>query len=890
MRFLIFIALIFMSLQLRASHIIGGDIYYDYLGNNQYRFFITLYRDCFSTGAEYDNPLKLTVYNASGVLVQDLSVPFPGSVTLPLIFNNPCATPPNNICVERAIYTIVVILPPTPGGYTVSYQRCCRGPNISNLINPDETGLTLTTHVPGSETGFTVNSSPRFTNYPPILLCNNDELIFDHSATDPDGDVLQYSLVTPFSGATSANPAPNQAPPPPYFPVQWIGPFTSQSPLGPGSSTVIDPTTGILTVNPSMIGLFVVGVMVREYRNGVLVGQTVRDFVFKVFDCNITLQAILPTQEELSTFVSYCQGLTVNFENNSYGGSNYVWDFGVSGSTSDVSNTFEPTFTYPTPGTYTAQLIVNPGQPCTDTAFMQLIVNNPFSLSWTSQDSLCIEGNSFDFVCQTSNTNANFSWDFDPDASVQTSTSLIVNDVSFSTSGFQTITINGDDGDCVTSYTDSIFIFDMPMSSFDAPPLVQCIGLTVPFENNSTNAFNYAWDFGVPGTNSDQSNQPEPIYTFQNAGTYTIELISSSAGNCIDTSELTIIVNEPLIMSFTHTDSLCITNAIYDFDATVSGPPNTFYEWSFGPLTNPTQSNSIDVNDVQFFTSGDHPVYLVGSYDVCSDTVFSNVFVYAEPTINFQYANTLQCAPSTAVFINLSTSDTPPIYAWDFGDGGTSAAFSPSHVYYDVGSYSVGLTMITTSGCIDTLYMLQQDLVVVNPSPVAGFIVSPDRIDICNAEVRFIDQSSGASEYFYFFDQNSFLSQESDFVHTYVNTGTDFPLQVVTNEFGCSDSIRSTVFVEPFSLYIPNSFIPDDDGLNDSFEPITDFEILEWDFQIYNRWGEMVFQTSEYGREWDGTFAGKRCQDGLYAYVLSYRSCANPHNSEKVTGHVSLLK
>jgi len=146
-------------------------------------------------------------------------------------------------------------------------------------------------------------------------------------------------------------------------------------------------------------------------------------------------------------------------------------------------------------------------------------------------------------------------------------------------------------------------------------------------------------------------------------------------------------------MSFTHTDSLCITEAFYDFDATVTGPSNTIFEWNFGPLTNPTQSNSIDVNDVQFFTSGDHPVYLVGSYDVCSDTVFSNVFVYAEPTINFQYANTLQCAPSTAVFINLSTSDTPPIYAWDFGDGGTSAAFSPSHVYYDVGSYSVGLTM-----------------------------------------------------------------------------------------------------------------------------------------------------------------------------------------------------
>jgi PKD repeat protein len=374
-------------------------------------------------------------------------------------------------------------------------------------------------------------------------LCNNDELIFDHLATDPDGDVLQYSLVTPFSGASSSNPAPTQAPPPPYFPVQWIGPFNAQAPLGPGSSTVIDPNTGILTVNPSMIGLFVVGVMVREYRNGVLVGQTVRDFVFKVFDCNITLQAILPDQEELASFVSYCQGLTVNFENNSYGGSNYDWNFGVTGTTTDVSNTFEPVFTYPTPGTYTAQLIVNPGQPCTDTAYMQLTVNNPFSLSWTSQDSLCIEGNSFDFICQTSNPSANFSWDFPLEASVQSSSNLLVNDVNFSTAGFHTVTINGDDGDCVTSYTDSVFIFDMPISSFNAPPLVQCIGLTIPFENNTTNASTFLWDFGTSNSTSDQSAEFEPTVTYQNPGTYTIQLIASSSGSCIDTSDVTITVN-----------------------------------------------------------------------------------------------------------------------------------------------------------------------------------------------------------------------------------------------------------------------------------------------------------------------------------------------------------
>jgi hypothetical protein len=89
--FVLFISL-FMLFAAKASHIVGGDIYYDYLGSNNYRFYITLYRDCNSTGAQYDNPLKLAVYNQDNFLTHDISIPFPGSVILPVIFNNPYTT------------------------------------------------------------------------------------------------------------------------------------------------------------------------------------------------------------------------------------------------------------------------------------------------------------------------------------------------------------------------------------------------------------------------------------------------------------------------------------------------------------------------------------------------------------------------------------------------------------------------------------------------------------------------------------------------------------------------------------------------------------------------------------------------------------------------------
>lgn len=113
----------------RASHIVGGDIYYDYLGGNQYRIYISVFRDCLSNGAGFDSPLPLGIFfNSDNSLFQSLDVPYTGSNNVPVTFNNPCVIPPTNICTENSVYTIVVTLPPTPQGYRISYVRCCRGP------------------------------------------------------------------------------------------------------------------------------------------------------------------------------------------------------------------------------------------------------------------------------------------------------------------------------------------------------------------------------------------------------------------------------------------------------------------------------------------------------------------------------------------------------------------------------------------------------------------------------------------------------------------------------------------------------------------------------------------------------------------------------------------
>ncbi len=889
MRSALIIAFTFFASLANASHIVGGEIYYDYLGNNNYRFYISVYRDCFSTGAAFDDPLVLTIYNSSNQMIQNISVPFPGSQNVPVVFNNPCVTPPNNICTENALYQTVVNLPPTPGGYTISYQRCCRGPNISNLVNPDDTGFTLTCVVPGTTNNNYINSSPRFNDYPPLLLCNNEDLIFDHSATDPDGDQLVYSLVTPFSGASSLSPAPNPAPPPPYSPVVWAGGFSAPNPLGPGATINIDPSTGLLTASPNLTGLFVVGIQVEEIRNGVVINRTIRDFLFKVFNCQLQLEAILPTQEQLPGFISYCDGLTIDFVNNSYGGTNYAWDFGVAGINTDVSTLFEPSYTYPAPGQYEVMLVVNPGWPCTDTTYMDIQVYNSITVDFTSNDSLCILDNSFDFVANTDGpAGTTLTWDFGPNANPSTATGATVNGVVFDQSGSFGVTVQADYQVCSGSFTDSIYVLPEPVAGIILPNAIECEGLTIDFGNSTQNATNFSWDFG-DGSPSDVS--VTPTHTFPAPGTYTVSLSAWSSAACINTTEETITLNEKLVVAFTSEDSLCFTNNSFNFDGTVSGPPTSVFTWNFGPHASIPTSQDVDVPGVSFDTTGTISITLTGTFENCVESVTHNIYIYQEPTIDFILLPGLQCVPFEAHFIDQSFSETPINYFWDFGDGGTSTDQDPIHLYTQTGPFPVTLTITTSSGCIVDTSLTKDDLVHVRPIPEAGFSVTPDYTDICHSAVLFIDESSGATEYFYWFDDTTIYSFEQSPYHLYYRDGHHYPMQIVTNEWGCKDTAWQELYIEPFTLYAPNAFTPDGDEFNNTFTPIVYLDVVEWKMEIYDRWGHKVFESQNVDYGWDGTGPnGKLVQAGSYVWKITYVSC-EPFNPRRVkTGHVSVLR
>jgi gliding motility-associated-like protein len=890
--FILISLLLLSSIRANATHIIGGEIYYDYLGGNNYQISVVLYRDCATVnGAPYDNPLSLGIYSSNNVLVQTVLIPFPGSVVLPIVFTNPCVVPPTGFCNEKAVYTIIVNLPPTPGGYNVSYQRCCRRPDVINIVNPGDTGLTVTTHINGTNSNALVNSSARFTNYPPMILCNNETLIFDHSATDADGDQLLYELITPYSGATNVAPQPNPPPPPPYGLVNWGPGFSQANPFGPGATISIDPNTGILTADPLMLGLFVVGVRVKEFRNGTLINKTDRDFIFKVINCNITLQATITPQAQMTTFVSFCEGATITFENQSFGANSYKWDFGLPGITSDTSNLFQPTFTFPAPGTYTVTLVANPGWPCTDTSTQVFEVNEVMEISFTKEDPKCFKNNSFDFVGSLSGpVGTVLTWDFGPNATPTSSNQLSVNNVNFSQSGYIPVTLSAVFSSCSRTFIDSILIISQPTADFELPPGALCDGFIKDFVNTSQGATSYSWDFGVLGINTDVSTNTNPTYSYITPGTYEVSLIASNNTVCNDTVKKMISVIESILVSFTHNDSLCITGNSFDFIGTATGPSGYVINWNFGPNASISTSDQLIVNGVSYSTPGVHTVTLNISTDECEETATSTIYIFSEPTINFQIDDKLKCAPYFGQFVNLSTSETPAQYLWDFGDGTSSTVKNPSHVYPNAGIYDVQLTLTTTEGCVRNLILNRPDLINVHPSPISKFSVDPLITNICDSKITFTDRSSGALSYFYMMDDQGGYSLESNPVYVYQSSGQKRPMQVVTNEFGCQDSSYKQLYIEPFTVYIPNTFTPDGNQFNNVFEPVIYLPIISWEFKIFNRWGETLFisQDPEFG--WDGTYDGKLVKDDTYTYVLKYTSCESSAKVKVLNGHVNLLK
>lgn len=278
------------SFQARSTHILGGELYYDYLGNDQYLVTLILFRDCNSqTG--FDSQLTITAFDAQTNAVTQVKDFNLGNVAVvPGESSDPCVIPPPGLCVERATYTDTITLPFTPEGQYLAYQRCCWTGSLNNMVDPQDYGLTLSTLVPGTDTISVQNNSARYINEPPLVHCSGKPFEFDHSAIDPDGDSLAYRLCDPLEydpPGTQYDPQVESSAP--YIGIEWSNGYDVFNQLGTTATFEIDSITGNLTIVPDALGDHVTGICVDEFRNGELINTSNRTFNFTVVSCDIII-------------------------------------------------------------------------------------------------------------------------------------------------------------------------------------------------------------------------------------------------------------------------------------------------------------------------------------------------------------------------------------------------------------------------------------------------------------------------------------------------------------------------------------------------------------------------------------------------------------------------
>lgn len=377
-----------MTNPVSASHIVGGEVTYSCLGNGRYEVSLDIYQDCLNgeiLAIRDDTPAFIGIFDLSSGREQVFRINPTQSMIVPANFSNDCVDNPPQTCLNRLRFRFITDLPLQNGGHRVVYSRCCRNGSTTNIQRPDETGATFFVDIPGQ--GLAVcNQGAVFNEYPPQIICVNNPLFYDHSATDPDGDSLSYEFCSAYIGGSLSDPKPiPQAAIPPF--VRYITGYSAEKPMGGNPTIRIDPVTGMITGTPNILGRYVVNVCCHEWRNGIKINTIRREFQFVVTNCSKAVVANIPQySDEFNTYIVECSDFTVSFDNTSQGGHDYTWYFGVPGATSKA---FQPEYTYPDTGTYTVKLVVNEGSTCPDSISRLVKIYPDFKADFSVEGTLC---------------------------------------------------------------------------------------------------------------------------------------------------------------------------------------------------------------------------------------------------------------------------------------------------------------------------------------------------------------------------------------------------------------------------------------------------------------------------------------------------------------------
>lgn len=468
-----------------------------------------------------------------------------------------------------------------------------------------------------------------------------------------------------------------------------------------------------------------------------------------------------------------CEGKVVQFTSSSTNGSgtlsNYSWTFGDGGS----STLRNPTNTYSSSGSYTVNMIAGDNNGCSDTATKSVTVSPNPSAGFSASNKCAGDTVNFTNSSSISSGSNSYMWNFGDNTSSTTASPSKV----YSSASFYTVKLVAtSNANCKDSTTRTIQAYANPTANFSASDV--CDGESMSFNNLSSGAASYAWDFG---DNSGTSSATAPSYTYGSDGNYAVELTATTSNGCVDDVTIRVAVDKLPTASFSAADQCDDEQVTFTNNSTGAST----YSWTYGDgsgstLTSPKHTYGQD---------GKYAVKLTStSSKGCEDDVTDTVEIYALPTANFSSSDV--CDGTGMSFTNSSSGAST--YAWDFGDNtGTSSASAPSYTYGNTGTYAVELTATTTNGCEDVV----SKNYTVNPNPSSAFSASAvcdgDNMNFTNSSTI----SSGTMSHSWNFGDNSGTSNNTSPSYKYASANSYSVKLTSTSDKGCTDDVTNSVTV-----------------------------------------------------------------------------------------------
>jgi len=858
-RFLLILTTFFLSKTLLAEHITGGEMYYRFVGmsgsNYQYEVTLKLYRDCFSAGAQLDASAAIGIFNrTTNALIYNELITKTRTERLQIGTPGPCITNAPVVCYEVGYYEFSISLPASVNGYTIAYQRCCRINGISNLSSSGSMGATYIADIPGTSVlpDAPQNHSAKFIGTDTVIVCGGYPFTYSFAAVDADtNDELSYSFCEAYIGGGQGGgqgggpntPSPNPPAKPPYQSVNYSFPYNSSAPLGP--NVIIDPVTGLISGIAPPEGIYVVTVCVSEIREGKVIATQRKDLQIKAGGCDIAKAQLNPE------YIS-CDGFTLTFSNlaNSPMINSYYWEFGDpgSGASNNSSTLKSPTHTYSTAGDYIIKLVTNRNQECSDSTTAIVRVWPGFFPDFTSTGVCLLNPVQF-----TDRTTTNYGvvdkwrWDFGQTNAVDDTSNIKNPNWTYADTGTKNVRfIVGNSKGCLDTIFKAITIIDKPPIALAFRDTLICVPDNVQLQASGTGIFSW-----TPVTNMVNSTTATPTVNPTTTTTYTVQLDEQG---CINTDTVQIRVVRVVTTRAMPDTTICLTDSV-QLNIVSDGLQHLWTSTPASSFNDPTLQNPMALPTE---TTNYQVLARIGS---CTAT--ENIVVRAVPyPVADAGVDTVICY-NTAAFLKGSHDGSS--FTWSPVSSLINAnTLNPTA--YPLNTTTYMITSFDTRGCPKPGY----DTVLVTVLPKIHPFAGNDTLVVVGQPLQ-LNAEGGVN---YFWDPSTGLNNpaiknpigiygaETDSVQYTVK---------VFNEIGCYDSafVSVTVFKTNPYVFVPSAFTPNGDGLNDMIRPIAvGVQQIKY-FQIFNRWGQMIFHTTTNEHGWDGKIAGTPQGSNVFVWMVS---------------------